>query len=190
MASSKDRELRDLLDKYFEIWDNPGDLRRTMGYPMKPHEALFLFGLVMREQPDVIFESGTAVGWSGTWMALATDAEVFTFDIASRQRLFHPIEGKLHCTITPFQEGAPLQLHRWEGSRKLFLIDGDHTNKGFREDVEAVEPFLEPGDVIVLHDTTTEGGVRRGYAALQAKHPEWKFEDIKTVNGMAVITVQ
>jgi predicted O-methyltransferase YrrM len=54
--------------------------------------------------------------------------------------------------------GTPDPIHpdRHTGGVDFALIDGDHTIKGAVRDLEAVEPVLNPGGYILLHDTFPE----------------------------------
>lgn len=182
----KDRELNRLLLRYYRLLDDPGSYKRAMGFLMQPHEVLFLYGLVLREQPDIIFESGTALGWSASWMALASKARVITYDPVDRDKLFN----RNFIFVNDKFSTVRSDLSSLNDDKKLFLIDGDHTKKGLLEDFCAIEEFLRLGDIVVLHDIIREGGVRSGFKKIQNKHPNWKYELIRTFNGIEVITVQ
>ena len=188
-----DRELTRLLAEFdaAEYRVKGEKEAKLMSWPMKPHEAILLFGLIMLEQPDVVFESGTAVGWSSSWMALASQAPVFTFDPVVRVAVFrsHVRVAKRYCE--PFESGVVKLLNTsdWKGKKKLFMIDGDHTKEGAIADFTAIEPYVERGDLIVYHDTSFEFGVRKAVKHIVRKYPHWDDKRIITVNGMHVITV-
>ncbi len=50
----------------------------------------------------------------------------------------------------------PANPERHSGGVDFALIDGDHTTKGVLRDLEAVEPVINPGGYILLHDTYPE----------------------------------
>jgi len=50
----------------------------------------------------------------------------------------------------------PVHPERHTGGVDFALIDGDHTIKGAVRDLEAVEPVLNPGGYVLLHDTFPE----------------------------------
>lgn len=185
-----EKEIRDLLIRYYELSENPGIHKKTLGYLMQPHEAIFLYGLIMREEPSIIFESGTAVGWSATWMALASDAAVFTYDPVVRERLFSPKEKDFIFVHAPFSEVKSKLDNKQFQFKRLYLIDGDHSLGGFLEDLGTIIPYLNPEDIIVLHDTIREQGVCKGLVKIKKQYPNWKYESIETYNGMEVITVK
>lgn len=62
--------------------------------------------------------------------------------------------------------------HGWKGSEVgLLFVDGDHSEKAVREDVEAWLPHLAPSAVVILDDLDTpkNPGVRRAAAELSYK---------------------
>lgn len=51
---------------------------------------------------------------------------------------------------------------RWEGPIRLLWIDGDHTHKGTKADLDGFLPHLSDGAIVAIHDVLHEfeGGVR------------------------------
>jgi cephalosporin hydroxylase len=186
----RDEELKDLVNQYFELHGRGSqEQRRVMGLPMRPHEAMILYGLVVREKPDVIFESGTAVGWSATWMTLASDAPVYTFDPVARKQLFSPKDKEFYFTNAEFAEVKHL-LPSWSNKKKLFLVDGDHRRRFVLRDFNAIVDFLAPGDIMVFHDTAHAGGPIRAISDIRGLHPGWRYEFLDTANGLGVVTCE
>lgn len=185
--SDSDVAIKELLVEYYDLLSSSGSHRKFMGCAAQPHEVIFLYGLILQERPKVIFESGTAIGWSASWMCLASDAPVYTYDPDIKPRLFSPKFKKFEFINAPFSKVVN-ELPKWCGFKKLFFIDGDHSSKGALEDFESIEEFLESGDIIVLHDTVGERGVVNLFKKIYRKYPNWKYEQIKTYNGMEVIT--
>lgn len=181
-----DVQIKDLLIRYYRLVNKPGPHNKIMGYTMMPHEAIFLYSLVLQEQPDVIFESGTAMGWSASWMLLASNAPIYTYDPNIRPRLFEIKKKKFNFINDSFSTVVH-KLPEWVSYKKLFFIDGDHSMTGLLEDFNSIEQFLESEDIIVLHDTVRESGVIKGFKKIQRKYPHWDYKHIKTYNGMEVI---
>lgn len=51
---------------------------------------------------------------------------------------------------------------QWEKPLRLLWIDGDHTYRGTKQDIEGFERFLEDGAIVAIHDVlhAFDGGVR------------------------------
>lgn len=147
---------------------------------LSPDAGMLLHALVRNIQPRVVVETGTFLGISTIWLAaaladLSPDGELHSFDAYvpiepgpwrvvgmpdGRQELVqrHVIEAGL---------GSHVRLHRgWSaptirrereagrlGRVQLAFLDGDHSERGVLEDFLAVEPSLETGGYIILHDT-------------------------------------
>lgn len=183
-------EFRDLLIRYYELWDQPGPHRREMGYPMIPPDALFMYGLIIRQAPDVAYESGTAVGWSSAWIALAMDSKpVYTFDPAIRSSLFKPKQGNITYVNDRFESSVDKYMTGVAGKRKFFFIDGDHNHTSVLSDFDAVHGYLESEDILLFHDVATGTGPARALHDIKIRHPEWKYEHIQSRHGMEVVTV-
>lgn len=173
------------LARYYELWNKPGPHEKTMGFPMLPEEAMTLMSLAILEQPDIIFESGTAVGWSSAWMALS-GTSVHTFDPIVRERLFsHPL---VTSYVAPFETTAASYLLAYKGMKKMILIDGLHTVGGCQRDFDSIKDLLEPGDFVIFHDTISERPVAKVFHRVQLKFPDWDYRHIHTRNGMGVAT--
>jgi cephalosporin hydroxylase len=134
------------------VWDVPGWLAREDA--MKLYELAFF-------APGPILEIGTYCGRSVITMATAlTDAgrrgPIVSVDtdpgavmLAHRYVRSHRVEEKVVfvCqSVGRFLEAMP-------GYRpSLVFVDGDHSADGVRSDLEALEPCLLPGALVLFHD--------------------------------------
>ncbi|MEM9065826.1 MAG: class I SAM-dependent methyltransferase [Planctomycetota bacterium] len=146
---------------------------------MSPACGALLRSIVANHRPRRALEIGCFVGVSTHWIASAMtepDAHLWSFDD------FGPIEpgpwrkGGLDVDRQSFVaralERAGLDDRvtlvrgnssewvtrsqpelREAGGIDLALIDGDHTNRGVKRDFLAVEPILNTGGLVILHDT-------------------------------------
>lgn len=122
-------------------------------------EAEVLRTVAEVEEPDFIFESGTANGFSTMWLAMY-GCDVYTFDPVSRAKVWD-IEGKpshIHYTKDVF-DIMPEIAQNLPG-KKLFFIDGLHTSKGVKDDLDAVKKVVSRDDVVVFHDLNIRHVVR------------------------------
>ncbi len=148
-----------------------------------PEGGMLLHALVRNIQPRVIVETGTCLGASTIWMAGALRASggaaLHTFDLfrappeerlaasplfQNRRRgveerlaaagladLVHIHEGDSAAQIVAQRDHL-----RSLGGVQLAFIDGDHSPKGALADLQAVEPVLQIGGYVMLHDTFPE----------------------------------
>lgn len=146
---------------------------------ISPEGGSFLYWLVRNVQPRQIVEIGTCVGASTIWMAAAMKAGgggvLHTFDdfqIPQDPRLAaaplfqdrrNTVEARIRNAglrdLVRFHVGdskkqVPLAYEelRAGGNVQFAFIDGDHSFEGALGDLLAVEPVLDPGGYVVLHD--------------------------------------
>lgn len=146
---------------------------------ISPEAGSFLYWLVRNVQPRQIIEIGTCVGASTIWMAAAMKANgggvLHTFDDFQIPRdprlaaapLFqdrrNTVEARVRnaglADLVRFYVGdskkqvpAAYNTLRTGGNVQLAFIDGDHSFEGALGDLLAVEPVLDPGGYVVLHD--------------------------------------
>lgn len=115
-------------------------------------EGHVLNSIVEEEVPHFIFESGTANGYSTMWLALQ-GGSVFTFDPVNRPKVWDDTGKPSFVYYTEGKFSTMIESADIPPGKKLFFIDGNHSDHGVREDLEVVLKVIKPGDVIVLHDT-------------------------------------
>lgn len=148
---------------------------------LSPEAGLLLHSLVRNVRPRVAAEVGTFLGVSTIWMAAALPegSSLHSFDD------FSPIEkgpwrdetlprGRLDvvaATIARAGLGGRVVLHhgnssfairgmsaelRARGGVDLAFLDGDHGRFGLLQDFWSVEPLLNTGGYVILHDVYPE----------------------------------
>jgi hypothetical protein len=110
-------------------------------------EGDWLFKLIRLYQPAVVFESGTANGYSTTWMAAANPSVIIhTYDPVDRPKVWRYTDcaNQIVYHNSSFEEARDLIVKR-EGK-------ADHSTGGIRRDWGVLSGALRRGDVIVFHD--------------------------------------
>lgn len=137
------------LESFFYA-DNP---EFNKGRWVTIEEAHILNDITTEFEPDYVFESGTANGFSALWLALY-GAPVFTFDPVSRVKTWDYMK-KRPSNITYIESKfsiLPSWFFRLKGKRSLFFLDGLHTTSGLKEDCDAVMAYASAGDTVLFHD--------------------------------------
>jgi predicted O-methyltransferase YrrM len=161
----------------------------TFPASISPQAGMLLHALILNLQPRAVVEVGTFLGVSTLWIAgalreLGGDRQVFSFDD------FTPIEpgpwrergmdDRLERVRRTLEEGGvaevvrlrvgrsatQLALAREElieaGGVQAALLDGDHTIRGVWKDLWALEPVLDTGGYLLLHDIFPEHAEHAG----------------------------
>jgi predicted O-methyltransferase YrrM len=169
-----------------------------------PEGGMLLHALVRNIQPRVIVETGTCLGASTIWMASALRAlggegrQLHSFDLyceppdarLAASPLFNNrragVEARLRdagiADLVHLHEGdsaASLARERDRlrslGGVQLAFIDGDHSPKGALADLHAVEPVLDIGGYVMLHDVFPDVCNHVG--------PRWLVDNLATTSS-------
>ncbi|GMV71937.1 MAG: hypothetical protein AMXMBFR77_17750 [Phycisphaerales bacterium] len=168
---------------------------------LSPEAGLLLYALVRNAAPRVVVETGTFMSVSTHWIAAALrDAgpgrRLHCFDRFDTLAWAHPdalaaarVPDDLSFVRDALRRAELddlVTLHRGDSAREitraapdlaasgvqLAFIDGDHALAGVTRDFRAVEPFLDTGGSVVLHDVFPDqcghDGPRRFIDALPA----------------------
>jgi predicted O-methyltransferase YrrM len=148
-----------------------------------PEGGMLLHALVRNIQPRVIVETGTCLGASTIWMASALRASggvaLHTYDLyrpppdarLASSPLFHDRRRAVEARIATAGFADLVHIHEGDSVQQLMasrdtlrslggvqfaFIDGDHSPKGALADLQALEPVLQIGGYVMLHDTFPE----------------------------------
>lgn len=179
------RDVADALEQYAKLREGRG---KEVGYCSTIDEVFLYYTIAKEVKPDVIFESGTALGWSSFWWAFGSpETPVYTWDIAMRDQYWNrPNITKLQGSFD--KEIAEL-IERYKNDKKLFFLDSDHHWRVILNEFYAIAPFVKVGDVLVFHDSIGERGVIKALGKINKLRPEWKRIDYLTSNGVTAYTV-
>ncbi len=148
---------------------------------LSPEAGLLLHALVRNIRPRVVIETGTFIGVSTIWIAAALEegATLHAFDLFEpigkgyfrdaemagpreefvRERLERAGVGarvRLHKGDSPHEIRRMHEELRSAGGVQLAFLDGDHEVEGAWLDFAAVEPVLNTGGYVLLHDVFPE----------------------------------
>lgn len=139
------------------------------------------------EAGEVYLEIGTWMGCSAIVAALASIPSVVVWTVDSGE--FHEahwhhspeeylsilggnfaqcgVAGKIEVSL----EGS-LGID-WSGPVHLLFVDGDHSYKGVKADIEKWTPFIPPGGTALFHDYALYDGVKRAVDELARAGWRW-----------------
>ena len=140
-----------------EIRNTPDKRWKTQRWvTIEEAEILHMVANVM--QPEYIFESGTANGYSALWLA-ESGSSVITFDPIDRKKVWDELSLP-HSTITYVPESfteLPNMYPELKERSKLFFIDGSHSSGGVNEDYRVIRRYAKEGDIVLFHDVRERG---------------------------------
>lgn len=184
---------RQLVEIYQTLPSWPGSI--------VPEGGLLLQLLIRNIRPRVIVETGTFFGVSTIWLATGLQAigggRIHSYDLfeafdewtpADRAR-FTPMRSQVERHLRTSGVMDLVTLHegntkhtivashdelRADGGVQLAFLDGDHTPEGVLADLLAVEPVLQVGGYVFLHDTFPEVCSRNG--------PRWLLDNLEVLS--------
>jgi cephalosporin hydroxylase len=118
--------------------------------------------LVHELAPDLIVETGTAVGGSGLFLATLCEAkgrgEVVSIDIEARPG--RPSHDRLTYITASSTDPAVVErlAHRAsDAGAVLVVLDSDHSREHVLAELRAYAPLVTPGSYLVVEDTNING---------------------------------
>lgn len=156
-----------MMERLKEIRETPDTRWKTQRW-VTIEEAEILHMVAHAMQPEYIFESGTANGYSSLWLA-ESGSPVITFDPFDRTKVWDEL-GLPHSTITCVQSSfteLPGLYPELKDKSKLFFIDGSHSAGAAAADYRTVGAYAKEGDVVLFHDVR-ERGVRAVWNRIQS----------------------
>lgn len=148
-----------------------------------PEGGMLLHALVRNIRPRTIVETGTCLGASTIWMASAMMTYggdlLHTFDLYSEppderlasSALFRDRKRGVEARLAQAGVAERVRIHEGDSAERLVamreellrrggvqlaFIDGDHSPHGVVADLHALEPALQIGGYVILHDTFPE----------------------------------
>jgi predicted O-methyltransferase YrrM len=164
-----------------------GDWRQTPGgavdhAPVELEVGRLWYALVALLRPRRILETGTHRGYSTCCLAAAleylgtfdaTPREIVTIDVEQHPHLW---EGESIARLIHFVQGEAAKLPmggKLDGRFDMLLLDSDHSYATVAAEIEAFEPLLEVGGVMLFHDSLYFDGVG---AAVKTVEASGRFE--------------
>lgn len=159
-------------------------------------EGKLLFSLVQQHQPKTILEVGTGHGYSTAWMimALREESKLYTIDEVTRPQIAEDERIiRLRGTLNEKIGEIPTHLD-------FVFLDSDHQIDRIAKDIELIQSRLQPGSVVVIHDTEycdEMGRCLKDYFAginsdrlktvgVEASKLRWAYDELKTQYGLGI----
>lgn len=147
-----------------------------------------------------VVEIGTANGFSASCFALTSCDNVITYDPVNRPKVWDlPRFKEIGENITFINAEFPTELGSFY-NRRLFFIDGDHSNTGVMKDWLNVLNVMGKEDVVFFHDVlalnSEDKGVNRLWQRMTDPDNERKnrlleqvfiFQTFQTKNGLGYV---
>ncbi len=192
----------------------------TVSYPSSadPRIGAFLYSMVRMVQPRVLIATGTFVGYSALCMAQAMEdnggGHLDSFDLfldheryhspytesrdAQEIVLTHLKEADLAHRVTLHKGRSQEEMGKFFATRSeenkvdFAFIDGDHSINGCLKDMEVVARQMNPGGIIVLHDTNPEHCTWLGprFAIEEGVGDYFRWANLPTPDGYGLAIVQ
>jgi predicted O-methyltransferase YrrM len=154
---------------------------RAAGLPIvDPQTGALLHALTRTARATRVFEIGTAIGYSGLWIAtaLAADGQLITLERdaerAARARE-HFVAAGVANSVSVVVGDASRYLHKVAGPFDLIFQDGDKTQ--YAAMLDRLVELLRPGGVLVTDNVLWRGEVVPGYV----HDPTHKAEDTAAI---------
>jgi len=155
-------------------------------------EAELLREWVRAVNPDVVLESGTANGYSTTWLAsgMLGDSKLYTFDPVDRPKVWDEftspeVVGRINFCKAEFRHLGQF-VNPTPAARILAFIDGDHGRDSVMEDFKSLQPYLKPGDVLLFHDLR-ERSLIKGFDDIKRLTPTSRWFKFRTARVIGVL---
>lgn len=142
--------FEDLMYLFSSCVENRGIVRLNL------KEAALLYKIAKMTNANIV-EIGRKYGGSALLLASAVgpDQKVYSIDIVNHKHL------KTHISMAPksvqdklvlFTDTSANVAKKWNEIVDLVFIDGDHTYKAVKQDIEMWCPFIKSGGFAVFHD--------------------------------------
>ena len=172
-----------LIDRLEKMYSDTSILEKKSRW-VTLEEARLLLKLCLIQQPEVIFESGTANGFSTMWLSVV-GVPVYTFDPVDRTKLWDNL-GIINITYVKDKFSSVVFTYSELSScRKAFFIDGDHSSSGVQSDCAAVKQYAKVDDIVIFHDLN-EKPVMRAWHRLQKYSQSIETYPTKRIMGKLV----
>lgn len=170
---------------------------------------LYIYNQIQQWKPEVVVELGVYFGHSLATMAegcedAGLDTQLYGIDHFMGDEHAGKFDTEVedvateclskYKNVTLIKKCFNRALEDWEKRDDtridLLHIDGRHYYEDIKEDFNNWSKFVPKGGRIILHDTQVVGrnfGVKKFFAELQEKHPEWEFSERLESNGLGII---
>ena len=163
--SDKIANANDVRDSFHMISYYSGALQHTywLGVPIlkSPLDSWTYQEIIFEQRPDLIIETGTALGGSALFFSsmcdLVGNGRVVSIDVEARAGVHHP-----RLTLLKGDSTSPAIVSKVADlssgtTRRMVVLDSDHSAAHVRRELSAYRDFVTPGSYIVVEDTNVNG---------------------------------
>ena len=172
--------------EFEDIFKQVDPIKGWMGRP----DCLALYEYV-KEVKGLIVEIGSYMGRSAKLMALSSpECRIVSIDSYPKIYDHKALLARDECIKTMDGENWELIQKKsrdveWKEPIDFLHIDGDHSYKAVKQDIELFAPHVKKGHYIFLHDyVVTNYGVKRA-----VEDSKKYFDEVKIVSGFACCRV-
>jgi hypothetical protein len=188
------KDVKDIIRKARHIGKTESAFK--LAYWVTDEEGEILYNIAKDNNISLVFESGTANGFSSCWFA-GTGATVYTFDIVSRPKIWakskelETLSSLINTHVVPFKDGISKVIPKDRKANAIFFLDGGHGYMDIKQEWDAIEPILVSGDHVILHDIMCMKRVAKFWRRiLEDNKPNLEFKVITTPRGIGHISVK
>lgn len=156
---------------------------------VEPEYGQMLYDMVKNRKPKIIFELGTARGYSTSWMLLALNelnqGHLYTADHIERKPPYWDMAHIPTNRLTRFK-GTVDQIEKVPGLIDLAFLDSTHQFELLEPDLEKVMPRIAKNGTMVVHDTNYYRNMGDALAKYFEGRTEWAYREIRTGCGFGI----
>jgi predicted O-methyltransferase YrrM len=175
-------------DAYKEIWVPDNKIR---AWAVPPRSGEMLKTLVLAHGAKTILELGTSFGYSTLWLAAAaryTGGKVHTIEltkpkIAAAKVYFK--KARLDGQIHQIEGRIDRVLSTWKKKVDFVFMDADKMN--YFDYFKQLEPFLEPGAVIVADNASNYADLMKKYLDYVKTNPRYHSFLLEVDFGLMIV---
>lgn len=162
------------------------------GLAMEREFGELMYRYVLRKRPGMILEFGTANGYSSCWFLLGLlrngKGTLITVDKFDRNPKIWDVLNIPTYPMTAFIKLTKEFMKSFVGSLDMVLLDTEHRIEQIEAEIELIEPFLNKGAIIFIHDTFSDPDVGIGLRDFFMKKGTYSYESIDKSCGLGIAT--
>jgi cephalosporin hydroxylase len=163
--SAKIANAGDVRDSFHMLSYYSGALQHTywLGVPIlkSPLDSWIYQEIIAETRPDLIIETGTALGGSALFFAsmcdLVGNGRVVSIDVEARSEVHHPRLTLLKGDSTSAGMISKVTELASGTTRRMVVLDSDHSAAHVSRELRAYRDFVSPGSYLVVEDTNVNG---------------------------------
>ena len=162
------------------------------GLAMEREFGELMYRYVLKKQPQTILELGTANGYSSCWFLLGLlkngKGNLITVDKFDRTPKIWDVLNIPTHQMTAFIKLTKDFFKSFIGSLDMVLLDTEHRIEQIESDINLIEPFLNEGATLFIHDTFSDPDVGVKLKDFFMRKGTYDYESIDKSCGLGIAT--